>query len=189
MALLQNDKIYTYKEYLAWPEEERWEIIEGIPYMQAAPTWQHQAISRELVIQFGNYLRGKQCSVFSAPFDLILTQETDEKESRNVLQPDLLVICDKSKLTGTGYVGTPDLIIEIASPSTARSDKIYKFNLYEKFGVKEYWIIEPESKIISVFTLGENGRYGRPDMYSEGDQVEVGILDDLRIDLSLVFEV
>lgn len=187
MPLPKQEEKYTYKEYLNWPEEERWELIEGTPYMQAAPSWQHQAISRELIIQFGTYLKGKECKVFSSPFDLILTTEEDEKESRNVFQPDLLVVCDKNKLRGTGYFGVPDLIVEIVSPSTARSDKFYKFNMYEKFGVKEYWLIEPEISLLSVFTLNEKNRYGRPEIYSELDTVKVNVLESLKIDLSQVF--
>ena len=188
MPLPKQETRYTYKQYLEWPEEERWELIEGVPCMQAAPSWQHQAISRELIIKFGNYLKGNRCKVFSSPFDLILTNEEDEINSKNVFQPDLLVVCDPSKLKGTGYVGTPDLIVEIVSPSTARSDKFYKFNMYEKFGVKEYWIIEPDIKLISVFTLSDNGRYGRPEIYSEIDKVNVKVLKDLEIDLSDVFD-
>lgn len=187
MLLPQSEQIYTYKEYLNWPEGERWEIFEGIPYMQAAPSWQHQAISRELIIQFGNYLKEKSCNVFSSPFDLVLTNDTDEKESRNVFQPDLLVVCDSSKLISTGYVGVPNLIVEIVSPSTARNDKFYKFNIYEKFGVREYWIIEPDIKLVSVFTLNEDKRYGRPQIYSELDKVKVQVLENLEIDLSDVF--
>ncbi|EOR27754.1 hypothetical protein A500_03046 [Clostridium sartagoforme AAU1] len=187
MLLPKSEQRYTYEEYLKWPEEERWELIEGIAYMQAAPSWQHQAISRELIIQFGNYLRGKSCSVFSSPFDLVLTSDENEKESKNVFQPDLLIVCDSSKLISTGYVGIPDLIVEIVSPSTARNDKFYKFNIYEKFGVKEYWIIEPDIKLLSVFTLSENKRYGRPEIYSELDKVKVHILENLEINLSDVF--
>lgn len=187
MPLPKQEEKYTYKEYLQWPEDDRWELIEGTPYMQAAPSWQHQAILRELIIQFGNYLKGKNCNVFLSPFDLILTNEEDEKESKNVFQPDLLVVCDSSKLKGTGYVGVPDLVVEIVSPSTARSDKFYKFNMYEKFGVKEYWIIEPDIKLLSVFTLNENTRYGRPEIYSEVDKVKVEVLKNLEIDLSDIF--
>lgn len=187
MPLPEQEEKYTYKEYLQWPEGDRWELIEGTPYMQAAPSWQHQAISRELIIQFGNYLKGKECNVFSSPFDLILTNEEDEKESKNVFQPDLLVVCDSNKLSGTGYVGVPDLVVQIVSPSTAKSDKFYKFNMYEKFGVKEYWIIEPHIKLLSVFTLNENKRYGRPEIYSEVDKVKVEVLKNLEIDLSDIF--
>ena len=187
MLLPSEEKKYTYREYLQWPENERYELIEGIPYMQAVPSWQHQAISRELIIQFGNYLKGKKCSVFSSPFDLILTNEEDKMDGKNVFQPDLLVVCDSSKLMGTGDTGIPDLIIEIVSPSTARSDKFYKFNMYEKFGIKEYWIIEPDIKLLSVFTLNKDDRYGRPELYSEVDKVKVQVLKNLEINLSDVF--
>lgn len=187
MLLPSEEKKYTYREYLQWPEDERYELIEGIPYMQAVPSWQHQAISRELIIQFGNYLKEKKCSVFSSPFDLILTNEEDKMDGKNVFQPDLLVVCDSSKLIGTGYTGIPDLVIEIVSPSTARSDKFYKFNMYEKFGIKEYWIIEPDIKLLSVFTLNKDDRYGRPELYSEVDKVKVQVLKNLEINLSDVF--
>jgi Uma2 family endonuclease len=144
----QNEK-YTYKDYLTWPDEERYELIDGIPYRQASPTWQHQVISREFLIQFGNYLQGKPCQVFVAPFDLRLPDADEQDEDvANVLQPDLLIVCDKSRLKGTGYYGVPALIIEIVSPSSGKVDKLSKFNKYEKAGVQEYWIIEPEEKRI-----------------------------------------
>jgi len=98
------------------------------------------------------------------------------------------VVCDKSKIDNEGCKGAPDLIVEITSPSTASKDKIEKFNLYEKYGVKEYWIVEPESRIISVFTLQENGRYGRPDVYTVGNRIKVSIFEDLVIDLREIFE-
>lgn len=90
-------------------------------------------------------------------------------------------------MIGTGYTGIPDLVIEIVSPSTARSDKFYKFNMYEKFGIKEYWIIEPDIKLLSVFTLNKDDRYGRPELYSEVDKVKVQVLKNLEINLSDVF--
>lgn len=188
MPLPQENKRYTYEDYLNWPNDERCELLEGVPYMQAAPAWQHQAITFELGRQFGNYLIGKSCSAFTAPFDLIILDGViDEDKSRNVVQPDLLVICNKSGLKGTGYFGTPDLIIEVCSPSTIRNDKVLKFNKYEKAGVKEYWIVEPEGKFISIFTLQENKRYGRPEIYTEVDKVKVGIFENLIVDLELVF--
>lgn len=189
MPLPQENKGYTYKEYLKWPEDERWELIEGIPYMQSAPSWQHQAITFELGRQFGNYLIGKSCRAFTAPFDLVIQEdETEEGKAKNVLQPDLLVVCDSNGLKATGYFGVPDLIIEVCSPSTIRNDKVLKFNKYEKAGVKEYWIVEPEGKFVSVFTLQENKRYGRPEIYTEVDKAKVTIFENLIIDLSLVFE-
>lgn len=189
MPIPESKEKYTYADYLTWPEDERWEIIDGVPYRQAAPTWQHQSISRELLRQISNYLLDKPCQVFAAPFDLCIPElnESDEKIFNVVSQPDIVVVCDENKLRKTGYFGTPELIIEITSPSTARNDKLLKFNKYEKAGVKEYWIVEPEIKIISVFTLQDNSKYGRPDVFSEEGQISVSIFPDLLIDLKPVF--
>ena len=190
MPLSREEKRYTFADYLKFPNDERWEIIDGIPSMQSAPTWQHQSISRELMLQFGGYLRNNQCEVFAAPFDLRLpgVEEKDE-EATNVYQPDLLVVCDKSKLEGTGYYGVPSLVIEILSPSTVRNDRLLKFNAYEKAGVKEYWIVEHDTKLISVFVLQDNNRYGRTELYTENDAITVSIFPDLIIDLSKVFNI
>ena len=188
MPLPQEKKKYTYADYLTWPEEERWEIIDGIPYMQASPTWQHQALSRELLTQFSNYLKDKPCHVFAAPFDLRIPDENEKDEdTTNVVQPDIVVVCNKEGLKGTGYYGTPTLVIEISSPTTIRKDKVLKFNKYEKAGVKEYWIVEPDGKFVSVFTLQESKRYGRPETYTEENKIQVSIFPDLIIDLSSVF--
>lgn len=190
MPLSKEAKEYTYADYLKFPNDERWEIIDGIPYMQSAPTWQHQSISRELMLQFGEYLRNNHCQVFAAPFDLRLPEiEEKDEDVTNVYQPDLLVVCDKSRLKGTGYYGIPSLVIEILSPSTVRNDRLLKFNLYEKVGVKEYWIVEPDTKLVSVFVLQDNNRYGRTDLYTETDNVKVSIFPDLTIDLSPVFNI
>jgi Uma2 family endonuclease len=190
MPLPNQEKKYTYADYLTWPEGERWEIIDGVPYMQAAPTWQHQAISVELTSQFNTYLKGKPCRVFAAPFDLCIPDynENDEEISNIISQPDIVVVCDESKLRKTGYFGIPSLVIEISSPSTTRIDKVLKFNKFEKAGVKEYWIVEPEGKFISVFTLQENKRYGRPEIYTDENKIQVSGFPDLVIDLSTVFE-
>lgn len=188
MPLPEKNKKYTYADYLTWSEEERWEIINGVPYLQAAPTWQYQAVLLELARQFANYLQDKSCRVFTAPFDLRIPEANEkDEETTNVVQPDIIIICDNSGLKKTGYYGVPELIIEVVSPSTGQKDKIEKFNLYEKAGVKEYWIVEPDEKVVMVFTL-EEGRYGRPQMYSEEDKVKVSIFDDLVIDLKPVFE-
>lgn len=189
MPLHQANKKYTFADYLTWSENERWEIIDGVPNMQSAPTWQHQAISRELLTQFNSFLKDKPCQVFASPFDLRIP-ETNEKDEETtfVVQPDILVVCDNAGLKGTGYYGTPTLVIEISSPSTARSDKVWKFNRYEKAGVKEYWIVEPDGKFISVFTLQANNRYGRPESYTETDRVEVSVFPGFIVDLKPIFE-
>lgn len=188
MKLPKEERKYTYADYLTWSTGERWEIIEGVPILQAAPSWQHQAVSGQLLKQFLIYLEGKPCQAFAAPFDLRLPQNQEADEATTfVVQPDLVVICDRSGLKGTGYFGTPSLIIEISSPATARNDKVWKFNKYEQAGVREYWIVEPEGKVVSIFTL-QAGRYGRPESYPEEGQVSVGLFPDLIIDLKTVFE-
>lgn len=188
-ARKENDK-YTYKDYLNWPMEERWEIIEGVPYnMSPAPSRKHQDISGELFNQIYNYLKGKTCKVYSAPFDVrLFTNKERDEDTTNVVQPDLSIICDYSKLDDKGCKGSPDLIIEIASPTTLKKDLKDKFYLYEKALVKEYWLVYPDEKMIVVNTLGENGKYGRPEMYSEENVIKVGIFEDLEIELSDVFK-
>ena len=189
MPIPQSEKKYTYADYLTWPEDERWEILDGVPYMQTAPSWQHQALSAALLALFYNYLSRNNCQVFAAPFDLRLP-DTDEKdeETTSVVQPDIVVVCDKAGLKGTGYYGTPALLIEIVSPSSNKMDKLYKFNKYEKAGVQEFWIVEPEGKLVSVFVLQNNKRYGRPDVYSEEDKINVSVFPDFIVDLKAIFE-
>ncbi len=189
MPLPKKNNKYTYADYLTWSENEHFELIDGVPYMQAAPTWQHQAVIVNIITQFNIYLQGKSCFAFPAPFDLRLP-EADEKDEDicNVLQPDIVIICDKTRLSKTGYSGVPLLVVEVVSPSTAKLDKVLKFNKYEKAGIKEYWIVEPEGKIVSVFTLQDNNRYGRPDTYTDEDSIQVSVFSDLEIDLGNVFE-
>lgn len=189
MPLPQEGKKYTYKDYLTWPEDERLEIIDGIAYMQAAPTPLHQEMLMELSKQFAVYLTGKPCKVYPAPFAVILSQgsEKDEEEINNVVEPDIAIVCDLTKMSDKGCHGAPDMIIEIISPSSIKTDRVTKLNKYEKAGVREYWIVEPEQKLVSVFLQQANNRFGRPDMYTEEDRVKVSIFSDLIIDLREVF--
>lgn len=180
---------YTYRDYLSWPEGERWEIIDGVPQMMAPPSRIHQEILTELLAQFHNYLREKPCKVYPAPFGVRLPtgNEKSDQEIATVVEPDIVVVCDLSKLDEHGCKGAPDLIIEIVSPTSVKNDMLKKFNLYESAGVKEYWIIEPNGKIVTVFVLGATGRYGRQEVYSEEDQIQVNIFKDLKINLNPVF--
>ena len=189
MPLPQEERQYTYADYLTWPEDERWEIIDGVPYMQTAPTPIHQEILMELSKQFAVYLSGKPCKVYPAPFCVRLPKdnEKNDKDIKNIVEPDITIVCDKSKLDENGYNGAPDLIVEILLSSSIKKDRLIKLNSYEKAGVKEYWIVEPEGKLASVFLLQENKKYGRPEIYTEDDNVKVSIFPDLIIDLSSVF--
>jgi Uma2 family endonuclease len=186
----KENNSYTYKDYLEWPEEERWEMIEGVAYnMTPSPSRSHQKISAALVNAIYQYLKGKNCEVYYAPFDVRLPEGDEENNKiKTVVQPDIVVICDPSKLDEKGCKGSPDLIMEILSPSTASRDYISKLNLYEKNQVSEYWIIHPMDKIVMVYRLLENGNYGRAEVYSEKDSVKVGIFDDFVMDLKEIFK-
>lgn len=182
------DELYTYADYLSWDEEESIEIIDGKPIMQAAPTAQHQFISFELARQLGNYLEGKQCRAVAAPFTVRLFEtETDSPNHvKTVVQPDISVICDMSRVDKNGYRGAPDMVIEILSPSTAKYDLLLKLDKYQEAGVKEYWIVDPLNQTVQVLLL-ENGIYKREAVYSKDEIVKVNILKGCYIDLSKVF--
>lgn len=181
---------YTYKDYLNWPGEERWELIDGIPYnMSPEPARKHQKILGELFTSIHNYLKNKECEVYSAPFDVrLLTDNIGDEETTNVVQPDISVICDSSKLDNRGCKGSPDLIMEIVAPSTLKKDLKEKFYLYERAGVKEYWIVYPDKKTMVSYILNEDGKCGRPEVYSEEDSLKVNVLESLEINLTDIFK-
>ncbi len=133
---------FTYRDYLNWPEGERWEIIAGEAYaMTPAPSIRHQRISRYLSSLFAQFFKGSECESFSAPTDLVF-------DDQNVVQPDLLVVCDWNKITENNIKGAPDLIVEILSPSTALKDKREKKALYVQFQVREYLIVYPTEELV-----------------------------------------
>ena len=173
---------YTYSDYATWPEYPRYELIDGEAVSMASPSQAHQAMLIELGTQFRTYLRGKKCKVFLAPFDVRLNHDTADN---TVLQPDLLVVCDMNKLNGKHCLGAPDMVVEILSPSTARKDTVTKFRLYYQAGVKEFWIIDPDSKHVVVHKL-ENNRY-TTNYYEGTETISVGVLEDCQINLADVF--
>ncbi len=186
---LKREEHFTYGDYLTWDDGQRWELIDGVPYnMSPAPRLRHQAISRELLTEFALHLRGNSCQVFAAPFDVRLP-ESDESDDlvETVVQPDLLVVCDKTKLDDAGCRGAPDLIVEILSPSTADKDLKVKFDRYQRAGVREYWIVDPTGSTVQLYTVGMDGKYGRPEVFGAADRVSVGIFPNLEIDLATVF--
>lgn len=179
---------YTYHDYLQWQNNERYELIDGIPYlMSPSPSVKHQRISRELLTELALFLRNKECEVFDAPFDVRLFAENKaDEEVIHVVQPDLVLVCDKSKLDDKGCNGSPDIIIEVISPSTAKYDRWIKFKLYEQARVKQYWIVEPEYETIEVFQL-DIDRYRLQGVYGKGDPLPVSIFEDFSIDLKTIF--
>jgi Uma2 family endonuclease len=184
----QKYSTYSYKDYLSWNDGERWEIINGAVYsMTPAPSRRHQDISRELGFQIASYLKGKMCTLYYAPFDVRLPDYPDQPDNEitNVVQPDLLVVCDRTKLDDKGLKGAPDWIIEILSPSTSLHDMTVKYSLYEKAGIKEYWIVDPANALVTVYTLID-GRYIRSGVFGKNDNVPSGIFKDLLIDMTQV---
>lgn len=187
-ALLKGEEYYTYRDYLSWPDDIRAELIDGVIYDMAAPLRVHQKISGELFRQIANFLADKSCEVYHAPFDVRLP-EADEADDdiSTVVQPDISVICDPEKLDERGCRGAPDFIAEIISPSTAAHDQIRKLSLYEKHGVKEYWIIDPTYKLLIIRTLKENGTYGIPMIYEGKGMMRVSVLPESEINLDTIY--
>ena len=187
MALPQENR-YTLADALTWDEQDRIELIDGYPVMMAPPVRVHQEISGELFGQLRDYLKGKTCKVYAAPFAVrLFEREGDFPEDVDTLvEPDITVVCDPSKLDDTGCKGAPDLVMEILSPSTQRHDKLTKFNLYQRSGVREYWIVDPASKSVQVFVL-EDGHYAAADFGMAGDTLKVNVLEGCAIDLTSVF--
>ena len=180
---------YTYADYLKFSFDEMVELIRGkIFKITTAPSASHQRVSRELLVQIADFLKGKKCEVFTAPFDVVLPVEGKSFEaSDRVVQPDICVICDASKIKEQGCFGAPDWIIEILSPHTAKKDLQDKFSLYEESGVREYWIVEPRNQTVEVFLLKE-GRYNRIQTYIGDDLVASNTLLGLQMKLDLLFE-
>lgn len=186
---IPQSKKYSYEEFLQITvNDERVEYYDGEIYYLAAPSPEHQAISYNIERNLGNYFDGKECRVFHAPLDVLL-EDKDTGEKTNV-QPDIMVICDKSKFTNTNYSGVPTLIIEITSPSTAVHDNLKKLNLYQRFQVPEYWIVSPKNKTVSVYCYDkEINAYLEPTIFAKDDIVNSNIFSDLSIELKAIFEI
>jgi Uma2 family endonuclease len=180
---------YTYADYALWPDDERWELINGEAYAMTAPQRLHQDIVFELGRQVGNYLQGKPCKGYVAPFDVRLPRK-DEADAKveTVVQPDLSVICDQSKLDKMGCRGAPDWIVEVLSPSTTLKDMNTKRSLYEQHGVQEYWIIHPEERWLLVYTLDSQGRYGKPGVFGMDEPTAVQLFPGLSINWPFIAE-
>lgn len=180
---------YTYADYLTWPDDERWELIDGTAYaMTPAPSRRHQEIHWHLIEQLAPFLAGSPCQAFSAPFDVILPKSNETvATATTVVQPDLIVVCDLVKLEERGCVGAPTIIVEILSPNTSAKDLREKMRVYERAGVPEYWVISPAEKWVQIYTLNKRGRYDAPVIFGDGEQAPVRMLPGLAIDLGRVF--
>jgi Uma2 family endonuclease len=183
---------YTYADYLKWSLEEYVELIKGKVFrMSPAPLSQHQILVHRLDVELSYYLKKKTCQVFPAPFDVRLITDGlfSDEQITTVVQPDLCIVCDPSKIGRRGCLGSPNMVIEIRSSSTAKKDLDEKYHLYEESGVKEYWVVFPDEKIISVYLLNqEKVEYELLKHFDKGEKVKVNVLEDLVIDLDYIFD-
>ena len=189
MAQPVENKRYTYADYLTW--DGNYELINGIAYPKegvhgmAGTSLLHATARRELEVQFMNYLKGKNCKLFSETFDLRLNADSNDDI---VVQPDIFIVCDLSKITMEGCVGSPDLIIEILSPSTSKRDRTIKLRLYEQAGVPEYWIVDPFNRYVTVYIL-EDEKYGlAANTYEANETIPVHVLKNCIIKLEDIFQ-
>ena len=182
---------FTYKDYLNWPKDERWELINGVAYdMTPAPGINHQIIVGNVFRIIAQHLEEKECSVFIAPIDVRLPDSPDatgDDKIFTVVQPDVVVVCNRQKIEKRGITGAPDLVVEVLSEYTAYKDETEKFWLYERHGVKEYWIINPEAQYVNIYQLGSNGHYNKPLHYRMHETFESSALTRLVIDTKLIF--
>ncbi|MCL2650168.1 MAG: Uma2 family endonuclease [Candidatus Azobacteroides sp.] len=191
---LDETKRYTYADYLTWFDSKRRELIDGfIRMMSPAASTRHARVSSKLVYKLTAFIerRKGKCLVFNAPFDVRLPDNkkgTANDKIYTVLQPDICLVCDLSKLDKKGCLGAPDLVIEIQSPGTTRYDATEKLDAYEKAGVSEYWLVYPIEGAIMVYILQENGKYDRGTIYQYEGKVPVMALEGLKIDLEELFE-
>ena len=178
-ALQKRSDLINLEQYENLPEDSQIEVFDGIIYNMASPSEDHQTISMELSTSINNYIRSQKgsCKIFHAPFDVILSNDP-----LTIVQPDIMVVCDKDKLDGKRCNGAPDFIIEIVSPGNPADDYIRKLYYYQNAGVKEYWIVDPAKDRITVWDL----RNDNNDEFSFSDKVKAGIYDDLYIDFSTI---
>lgn len=178
---------YTYADYLNWDFEEIVELIKGKVFKKAAaPSRKHQEVSLNLSRILGNFLLGQKCKVYAAPFDVRFSRNPEDSKVDSVVQPDISVICDHSKLDDKGCFGAPDLIVEILSPGNSRIELQIKYELYEEFGVREYWVIFPMECSLLIYSL-INGKYHPSRLFTPGQKVGSSVLPGFELDLEEVF--
>jgi len=193
ISQLDLNKTYSYADYLTWQFEQYVELIKGkIWKMSPAPRSMHQRVSWKIASKIDRYIDNKNCEAFAAPFDVRLyDKKRSEKASKDiftVVQPDLCVICDNSKIDDFGCLGAPDLIVEILSPGNSKKEMRVKYELYEESGVREYWVADPERQTVQVFTLNENDKFETKKIFVSDDVMHSFIFEDLQIDLNQVFQ-
>jgi len=186
---LDFSKDYTYADYLKWTFEERLELIKGKLFeMGPTPSRAHQKLSRKVAGELFDYLKGKPCEAYTAPFDVRLPRKSNsDKDIYTVVQPDICVICDPAKLDDRGCLGAPDIVVEILSPGNNKKELSNKYEVYEEAGVKEYWMVVPQEKAFFQYILHESGKYSSSRPLTLGDAVTTSILPGFSLDLEELF--
>jgi Uma2 family endonuclease len=186
---LSNAQSFTYADYLRWEDGHRWELIQGLAYaMTPAPSTRHQQVLLALASRFALHLKGGNCQVFVAPFDVRLPVEDEaDEEVETVVQPDISIFCDPAKIDKRWARGAPDLVVEILSPATARKDMVQKLLLYQSRGVPEYWLVDPEKEVLQVLRLTPDKVYTSIGEFSPPASVSPALANELEIELAEVF--
>ncbi|WP_425637041.1 Uma2 family endonuclease [Algoriphagus yeomjeoni] len=182
--------VYSYADYLTWEIDEMVELIKGKVFRSAAaaPRIKHQQIVLRLGSTFLQFLEKKPCEVFIAPFDVRLPVKSRKNEDIfTVVQPDVCVVCDRSKLDEAGCVGAPDLIVEVLSPGNNKKELQNKYEVYEESGVSEYWIISPYEETLMINSLTD-GKYVASRLFTRGDIVKSECISGFKLDLEEFFE-
>jgi Uma2 family endonuclease len=188
---LDLSKQYSYADYLKWQIAERLEIFKGFIKKMSAPSREHQTVSRNLNHFIDIYFWGKNCNYFAAPFDVRIPRfdNKQNKEIITIVQPDLCVICDESKLDKRGCVGAPDLVVEILSPGNSKKEMKDKFEIYEEAGVREYWLVDLTEKAVFVYTLNAEGIFIGHRPFIEDEVMHSFIFPEMAVDLIKVFDI
>ena len=189
LPVRKSEQHYTYRDYRQWPEDERWELIDGVAYSMASPSTAHQHISMELAWRLRTFLDGKPCRVLAAPLDIFFPRirEQDEDDVDTVVQPDIIVVCDSGKQRERGIWGAPDLAVEILSPSTSRKDLNEKYRLYERSGVREYWVIDPVGRWTQQYVLAADGRYAPEVTLVNEGVIASAVLEGFAIEIAALW--
>jgi Uma2 family endonuclease len=180
---------YTYADYRTWPDEVRGELIDGFFVdMSPAPSIAHHDAALRIFVQWHLQLRGGPCKPLAAPVDVLLPRDGEnDEQTRNIVQPDVLIVCDKSKIDGRFIRGAPDIVVEVLSPGTARKDQTRKLALYEAAGVSEYWLLHPIDRVLTIYTAESENHYGRPQVLAAEGRVTLLTMPEVSVDFDDVF--
>ncbi len=178
----RDDVLHTYADYLQWPEDVRYELIDGVAYlMSPGPDRAHQEVAGEIYRQLANALDGRPCRAYIAPLDVRLPKAGESDElATTVVQPDVMAVCQTERLDRRGVRGAPEFVVEVLSPSTASHDQVRKLRAYERAGVREYWLVHPTDRVITVYRL-DGDVYGKPDVQELAGMTDVSVLPGVTI--------